>query len=375
MRRTPSSRRIATLIGCVIGIAACDGGATSESTGAAGGTLIAAVQNEPRLLLPPLIEQLDERIVSDQIFEPLAWLGDDGLLDTGYRPAVAQRWDWEGDSTVIVFHLDPKARWHDGAPLRASDVKFTYDLYTDSIVGSKERSALARVDSVSVRDSVTVAFHFKQRYLEQFFDAATRMLVVPEHLLSKEPRATLKTASFARQPVGSGRFRFTKWVANASIELTADTANYRGRPSLDRVIFAVTRDPNALQTRLTTGEIDVADVTTLPVYQKVSAHPQFTSKTLPAFDYTYLLFNLRDRKAGARPHPLFSDVSLRRAIAMGLDREQLVRSQFESMASVAVGPMTRAQALADTTVSQVRYDSAGATRLLDSLGWKLPAES
>lgn len=373
MRRTTGSRRTAVLLGCALGLAACDGGSSESDASATGGTLVAAVQNEPRLLLPPLIQQIDEKTVADQIFEPLAWLGDEGKLDVGYRPALAQKWDWEGDSTTIVFHLDPKARWHDGAPLRASDVKFTYDLYTDSIVGSKERSALARIDSVVARDSATVAFYFKQRYLEQFFDAATRMLVVPEHLLSKEPRATLQTASFARQPVGSGRFRFTKWTANTSIELSADTTNYHGRPSLDRVIFAVTRDPNALQTRLTTGEIDAADVTTLAVYQKVATNPQFTAKILPAFDYTYLLFNQRDRKTRAKAHPLFADMNLRRAISMGLDREQLIRSQFDSMASVAVGPMTRAQSLADTTISQMRYDSAGATRLLDSLGWKLPA--
>jgi peptide/nickel transport system substrate-binding protein len=374
MRQSTGSRRVAAVLACALGFAACDRGTNgSAEAGAVGGTLVAAVQNEPRLLLPPLIQQLDEKIVSDQIFEPLAWLGDEAQLDRGYRPGLADSWSWESDSTVIVFHLNPKARWHDGVPVRASDVAFTYGLFTDSIVGSKERAALSRIDSVQVRDSATVAFWFRQRYLEQFFDAATRMLIVPEHLLAKEPRATLQTAAFGRHPVGSGRFRFSKWVANSSIELVADTANYRGRPSLDRVIFAVTRDPNALSTRLTTGEIDAAEITIPAMFQAVTATSQFRAKILPAFDYTYLLFNLRDRKNRARPHALFSDVNLRRALSMALDRDRLVQSQFDSMAAVAVGPMTRAQPLADTNVTRIAYDSAGAARLLDSLGWKLPA--
>ena len=58
---------------------------------------------------------------------------------------------------------------------------------------------------------------------------------------------------------------------------------------------------------------------------------------------------------------------------MGLDRARLVRSQFDTLAAVGVGPMTQAQPLADRSLAPVPYDSAGAVRLLDSLGWKLPA--
>ena len=125
----------------------------------------------------------------------------------------------------------------------SDDVRFTFGLYTYSIVGFKDRSSLARIDSVTARDSVTAVYWFKNRYAEQFYDAATRLLIVPEHLLEREPRATLLTSAFGRQPIGSGRFRLGKWTPNASIELVADTANYHGRPSLDRVVFAVTTDP------------------------------------------------------------------------------------------------------------------------------------
>ena len=373
MRQSTGSRHIAALLACVLGATACDGGPRASGDEAAvGGTLVAAVQNEPRFLMPPLIQMVDEKMVSDQIFEPLAWLGDDGRLDGAYRPGLADRWSWERDSTVIVFQLNPKARWHDGVPVRASDVKFSYDLFSDPAVGWKDRNAFSRLDSVTVRDSATVAFHFRHRYLEQFFDAATRMLILPEHVLAKEPRATLATAAFGRQPVGSGRFRFSKWSAGSSIELVADTTNYHGRPKLDRVIFAVTRDPNALSTRMATGEVDAAEISIPAMYQALMTKAQFTATPLPSFDYTYLLFNSRDRKNSARPHPLFNDVNLRRALTMALDRDRLVRSQFDSLASVAVGPMTRAQSLADTTVARITYDSANAARLLDSLGWKLP---
>ena len=312
-------------------------------------------------------------MVIDQIFEPLAWLGDEGHLDRGYRPALADSWSWETDSTAIVFRLNPSARWQDGTPVRASDVRFTYELFSDSVVGYKDRASLARIDSVTVRDSMTAVFWFDGRYPEQFFDAAHRMQIVPAHLLSKEPRATLQTAAFGRQPVGSGRFRVGKWVANSSIEVVADTAHYRGRPNLDRVIFAIVPDPNAQSARLTTGELDVAEVANPEVFRTLAVRPELKAQINPAYDYVFLLFNTRERKRRDQPNALFADPALRRALSMALDKDMIVRSQFDSLAIAAIGPMTRAQPLADSTVPPIRYDSAGAARLLDSLGWTIPA--
>src|SRR5688500_4584988 len=249
--------RFRVLLGCSLTITACDGAAKRGDAAEFGGSIVVATQNEPRTLLPPVVSQIDEKIIADQIFEPLAFLGDEGRLDGGFRPAIADTWEWERDSTAIVFRLNPKAHWQDGAPLRASDVTFTYELFNDSIVSYKDRASLARIDSVTARDSMTVMYWYDARYPEQFFDAASRMQIVPAHLLSKEPRATLRTAAFGRQPVGSGRFRVGKWTANESVELVADTTHYRGRPKLDRVIFAIVPDANAVSARLTTGELDV----------------------------------------------------------------------------------------------------------------------
>jgi peptide/nickel transport system substrate-binding protein len=367
-------RRAHVLLTCVITLVACDGGARkSGAANEVGGSIVVAAQTEPGTLLPPLVSAIDEDIISDQIFEPLAWFGDEGHLDRGFRPALADSWSWENDSTTIVFRLSPTARWQDGRPVRASDVRFTYELYADSVVGYKDRASLARIDSVTVRDSLTAVFWFDARYPEQFYDAAHRMYVLPAHLLANEPRATLRTAAFGRQPVGSGRFRLGKWTPSSSIELVADTNHYRGRPNLDRVVFAMIPEPNAVSARLTTGDVDIADVSNPDVFKTLAAHPDLKARINPAYDYTFLLFNSRARKSRAKPNALFADAALRRALTMALDRDLLVRSQFDSLAVAAVGPMTRVQPLADSTVAPIGYDSAGAARLLDSLGWTLPA--
>ena len=97
------------------------------------------------------------REVYEQIFQRLADRGTalNTLGDSGYVPRLAQRWEWSADSFRVTFHLDPRARWQDGHPVSAADVKFAFDVYTDSLVGSRERAGLrAAIDSISVGDSV-----------------------------------------------------------------------------------------------------------------------------------------------------------------------------------------------------------------------------
>ena len=367
----PSIRSTLALL--TIASVACDGGAPSSRSGSpTGGSLLVAIQTDVGAVIPPAIRQVDQKLVADQVFEPLAWVGDDGRVDGGFRAALADSWTWEGDSTVLAFRLNPAAQWHDGKPVRASDVRFTFAMYTDPEVGSVERQALLRIDSVTVRDSSTAVFWFGSRYPEQLFDAAARMLIIPEHALGAAPRATLQTAAFGRNPIGSGRFRVAKWEPTTSIELVADTTHYRGRAKLDRVIFVHTPDANAMAARLASGELDAGEVVNSDHFKMLSGKPDLRAHVLPALDYAYLQFNFRDPRQPNRPHPLFADIAMRRALTIALDRKQLVRSQFDTLATAALGPMTRAQALADTTLAMVPFDSAVAARMLDSLGWTLP---
>ena len=367
----PATR--STLAVILVLSAAC-GGESSRAPDdrAEGGSLIVGIQTDIGPLLPPLIRQVDQKLVADQIFEPLAWVGDEGRLDVGFRPAIADSWEWERDTTALVVRLNPGARWHDGRAVRANDVRFTFGLYTDPQVASVESQALSRIDSVTARDSVTAVFWFGHRYADQLYDALVRMLILPEHALGAAPRATLQTADFGTKPMGSGRFRVLTWDPKGNTHLVADTAHYRGRAKLDRLVFSHTPDANALVTRLSAGEVDIADILNAEHFRTLTARPDLKARLLPALDYAFIQFNLRDPKQPARPHPLFGEPALRRALTIGLDRDRLVRSHFDSLARVALGPMTHAQALADTTITPIPYDSAAATRLLDSLGWTLP---
>lgn len=214
-----------------------------DSTGAAGtpgGTVVITVGAIPKSIFPPLVSSIGENQIADIIYDRLAEPA--GSLNTvgmdGFEPELAAGWEWGPDSLSIVFRIDPRARWHDGVAVTARDVKFTYELYVDSATNSADAPLLANIDSVSVRDSLTAVFWYKRRYPEQFFDAAYQMRIMPQHALASVRRSALDTSSATRRPIGSGRFRFANW-SPGSLELVADTANFLGRPKLDRLVWVL----------------------------------------------------------------------------------------------------------------------------------------
>jgi peptide/nickel transport system substrate-binding protein len=224
---------------------------------------------------------------------------------------------------------------------------------------------------VTVRDPRTAVFWFGRRSPEQFYTAAARLRIVPAHLLAKVPPAQLRESAFARRPVGSGPFRFAAWDPQRRLEIVADAANPRGRPHLDRVVWTVAPDPAAALALLLTGAADVFEAVRPEHLPAIARRPELTTVAYPGLQYGFLVFNVRGDATAARGRaPLFGDRALRRALAQALDRRAMVRNVFDTLAGVPVGPVTRAQAFADTGAGQLPFDPAAARRTLDSLGWR-----
>jgi peptide/nickel transport system substrate-binding protein len=122
-------------------------------------------------------------------------------------------------------------------------------------------------------------------------------------------------------------------------------------------------------TKVFAGDADVFDGLRPEDLSKSARHPSVRPILLPGMDYAFLRFNLRDPANKSRPHPLFGNRDLRRAITMSLNRATLVRSLLDTFALVPVGPTVRAYAVTDPRGAQLPFDSVRASRLLDSLGW------
>jgi peptide/nickel transport system substrate-binding protein len=335
-----------------------------------GGTLVIALPADVETFLPPYASFVQTKLAVDLLFDRLADLGDsvNTIGDQGFVPRLAERWQWSRDSLAITFHLDPRARWHDGAPVRAADVLFTYALYKDTTAGIEIGTALSSIDSVTSPDSLTATFWFKRRYPEQFFDATYQMIICPEHLLRGLSRAELRSSDFGHRPVGNGRFRFVSWTPGSTVDLVADTGNYLGRPYLNRIVLSIAPNYAAGLTKLLSGEADFYEVIHPDNVDEVRKSPSLVLKPYDDPSYGFVWFNLRTVNP-ARPHPVLGDARVRRALAMALDRESMVRNVLDTLAFVAQGPFSRSSPAADTALRAWPYDTGQANHLLDSAGW------
>ncbi len=352
--------------------AACgDSQKLQTGSGPSGGTVVIATTAEPDALFPPITATLQGRQVTELLFDNLAQVGPEmnTLGDEGFAPRIAQSWKWAADSLSIAFMLDPAAAWHDGRSVRASDVVFSFGIYTDATVGSPVAAQLTQIDSISAPDSTTAVVWFKRKYPRQFFDAASQMLILPEHVYSA-PRDSVTRRAAGRTPVGSGRFRFGTWKRSESITLLADTSNYRGRPGIDRVQFVVAPEFTTALTKFLTGEADVFEALRPENLAEISTRPGLKAVRLPGMAYVFMQFNLRDPKNPGRPHPVFSNKSLRKALSMAVNRDAMVRNVFDSLAGVALGPTVRSYPTTPKSLPSISFDSAKARQVLDSLGWR-----
>jgi peptide/nickel transport system substrate-binding protein len=339
-----------------------------NASGDLGGTIVISTTGDPGTLFPPLIRTTQGKQISEQIYDYLADVGPEmnTRSEKGFRPQLTDGWRWSSDSLALAFHINPRARWHDGKQVGAHDVEFTFALNKNPALGGFFLSELANIDSVTVSDSLTAVFWFHQRLPTQFLDAAAQLLILPAHQLERIQVTRLRES--APPPIGTGRFRLRR-REGSSVEIVADSSNYRGRAKLDRVIWSFSPDFTTAVTRLFSGDADLSDILRAENLPELRRHPNLRAIILAGTDYAFLQFNLRDPSESGRPHPLFGDRALRRALAMSIDRSALVKSVLDTLGLVAVGPTVRAFPTTDPSVSQIPFDSAAGRAILDSLGW------
>ena len=328
-------------------------------------TLVLAATGEPSTLVPPLIQESVGRDIADLVYERLAVLrrGAPPIDTAGYQPGLAAAWQ-RLDSLTWRFTLRPGARWQDGKPVQPADVIFSFAAYTDTALGASAGSAL---DGVSVSqdgaDAVTIAF--ARHYPEQLYDATAHVRILPRHLWDPKPRPAWGADSGVAQLVGSGPYRITKWIRGAS--LTAERIDSAGS-GFRRVVWRFAASQDAALNLVLSGEADLMETVTSPAARaRVAADPRVTAIPYSSAVYGFLGF----QHAGTRgPHPILGDRAVRQALALAVDRPNLVHAVIGPDAAIPPGPVSRAIWIYSDSIKAPGFDPERARRLLDSAGWK-----
>jgi peptide/nickel transport system substrate-binding protein len=339
-------------------------------------SVVIAVGEQSQVPVPVLKaarNRVADNEVADLLFLRLANLKPGGATsgEGGFEPSLATGWT-RRDSVTLAFDLDRRARWHDGQPVTARDVVFTFGLARDSAVSPTLAGLLSRIDSVYAEGDSRVVVHYRQPYAEQLYDAAFQVQPLPSHLLAGVGRDSLARDAFVQHPVGDGPYRWVRSDGTSLIELTANDDFFLGRPGIGRVIFRTAGDADARLNLLLSGEADVLAAVVPPLANgdRVTATGRLRLVGVPSTSIGYLLFNTRDPADTARPHPILSDVRVRRAIALALDRPAIVRAVLGPYGVVPYGPVSSLLWVSHLTPGPAPRDLDEARRLLAAAGWR-----
>lgn len=345
------------------GLATCRTGKPA-GVGEATTPVVVAAVGEPASILPPLAVETVARDIGDLVYERLADLqpGKPPIDATAYRPRLAERWE-RIDSLTLRFHLAPEARWTDGEPVTAEDVRFSFEAFSDSTLDAVARPALAGRVQVTVEDSRTFLVRFRDPYPEQLYDATYLVRVLPRHVWQPVPRAAWAADTATARLVGSGRFRVREWKRGQYLTLEA-----RGGSNIRTIVWRFAQDPDAALNLVLAHEADLMELAAAPQgVKRVAADTGLRLVRYPSSAYGFLGFNLND--ATDRPHPVLGDRSTRRALAMAVDRRTLARSAFDSGAVAPPGPMSRLLWIWSDDIRTIPFDPAESARALEASGW------
>ncbi len=269
------------------------------------------------------------------------------------------------DGKTIVWHLRRGVRWSDGAPFTGDDVVFTVHAILNPANNEEQgTSGWDQIAKVEEPDPYTVIFRLKRpygSYLPLYFGtAANEPCILPKHILGA--LHDINTAPYNSKPVGIGPFRVVQWRHGEAIELEANPYYWRGQPKLKRITFKLLTSQETLVNQMQTGEVDLWPLMPPSYTSRLQTVPSLHVLVEPNFRTTNLDFQ------NTRPH--VSDVRVRRAVRLALDRRRLIATVMHGFGTLHDGVVIPVDPPTDRDPT-VPYDPAAARAELETAGWHL----
>jgi len=350
----------------------------------AGGMFTELLSGVPDTLNPLTARKGVERRAEGLVMQPLARY-DPMTLEL--RGILASAWQIDPAGLWMRVKLNERATFSDGKPVTAEDVRFSLkDLYANPKV-MKPGSAidLSELKSVEVLAGEVVELTFSEKRLTNTIGVLTSIAIFPKHIYSgMSPEELTKSTGFL---VGSGPFMMKglgtdpknlggQWVPGTTEIVLTRNENYWGpKPPLDAVRFVAVADAGARLKRF--GEPDVdAMIPDADQFQKVSGDKELL-KTVSPLAVTSanslwmgVAWQCGGKGGGTGPTTPFASQDVRRAMAILIDGNEVIRTIFSGVGSPITGPGNPRLRWYDTSLAAPTGPVEEAKKLLASAGWK-----
>lgn len=349
--RTRSMRKVLFVIVCVgllfgsLGSASC--GADRKDT------LIVATRADTNALDPIITGSATGANLFLQIYDYLFYQNPDGSIS----PRLVERWEQPDDKTYI-FHLKHGVKFHNGEPFTAEDAMFTINRGRTSVTATGSNILLAMIEDVKKIDDYTISVHLKNPFTPFLYVFSE----VWGGVVCKKVVEEIGTEAHNRAPIGTGPFKFVKWIKGDRVILERNDDYHGEKPQFSSLIIRAVPEDSVRVIELESGAVDVAYDVSVNDFKRVEENPKLTLLKRKSLRTDFVVFNCSK--------PPLDNVKVRHAIAKALDLEGMRQAIYRSEGYVPGGPIPYDMRYSDQSLKAPAQDIEGAKKLLEEAGVK-----
>ncbi len=278
-----------------------------------------------------------------------------------YEGDLAESWNISEDSLTYTFNLKKDIKFHDGSDFTSEDVVFTYETVKDN-QADNENVDLTRLKDVEAIDDYTVKFTLSEPY-SPFFDSIALLGIVPSDAYDSE--------DFDKSPIGTGPWKVVQYNTDQQIIVQAYENYYEGTPKIKQVTF-VKMDSKSAFSNAKSGQLDI-----------VMVDPNYSTETIDGMHLENLeTMDVRNISLPCLPEQTMtdkdgneitvgnnvtSDIAVRKALSIGINREQIIENALNGVGKKATGFTTNL-----SWGNPLVYDDnqkEEAEKILEEAGW------
>ena len=346
-----------------------------------GGEFHELYEAQPPKLTPFLYADVYGRRVCDMICESLGWFDPETLK---MRGLLAEAWQYDPDGMWLRAKIRDEARYSDGEPVLAEDVRWTFHdlLFNMQIEAERQRSSHDAVESVEVigdpATSRVVEFTFKTPRFDNL-DHAFLFKILPKHVYQPWVETPTRYNESTNLTVGSGPFRFVtvdpdnQWTPGRDIVLVRNEQYWGPRTRLDGYRISVIKEAISRLVAYNNGDGDMMRPNTKQYVDQLS-DPSFLEKSEARKwynmrgGYSFIAWQCGPRNGGELTP--FHDKRVRQAMTLLIDRDRIRRDISKNVTRVATGPFLSSTPQSDPDIEAWPVDVDRAKALLAEAGWQ-----
>jgi peptide/nickel transport system substrate-binding protein len=342
--------------------------------------IVIGIQADVQTINPMYAFSLTEGNVVDLLFIKPAketWNKNSGRVD--FEPQLAEKWEWDDDSTSITFYLRNDIYWSDGKPITTEDIIFTFDVYSDPEVNSRfyglfddfylsDNKQIDTEKSFTVISPTELVINFPINASPNFLDI--NLEIIPKHIWSQYQRNEFEHSDANFNPVTSGSFKLEKWEKEAFISLVRDSSSFLFNPdNLQKLVFKVIPDYKTRIVELKTGSIDLLDNIKSEDAIELNESNNLKIVSMRGRDYDYIGWNHMDPQ-NDKPNRFFSSPEIRKALSYAINRKEIIDSYLGEFGEICKGPVSPMFKLYyDSDVEIYEYNPALSKKMLTENDW------